>query len=98
MDLIVMTPTQVKALINEAVERAFREAVQVVIAELHRHGPKEWLTNAEASAYLGLSKTTMQRYRSAGTLPFSKIGGTIYYRRSDLIHMLEHHRQNTSRG
>ena len=52
-------------------------------------GPKEWLTNREAMDFLGLSKTSLQRYRASGLLRFSKIGGNIYYKYSDLVAVLE---------
>lgn len=55
--------------------------------------PKEWLTEKEARAYLGWSKTTMQRRRDDGTLPFSKIGSSLFYRREDLLRILDEHRQ-----
>ena len=52
-------------------------------------GPKEWLSNREAMEFLDLSKATLQRYRDRGILPFSKIGGNIYYRYDDLVAVLE---------
>lgn len=50
---------------------------------------KEWLTNSEAMDFLGLSRSTMQRYRDSGILTCSRIGTNIYYRRLDLIDLLE---------
>ena len=52
-------------------------------------GAKEWLSNREAMAFLGLSKTTLQRYRTSGRLPYAKLGGSIFYRYSDLVSVLE---------
>lgn len=57
-----------------------------------RHVRKDWLTNKEAMGYLELSKTTLQRYRAAGMLPYSKIGGSIFYHLSDLRTLLETYR------
>jgi predicted DNA-binding transcriptional regulator AlpA len=53
--------------------------------------PKEWLSNREAMEFLDLSKSTLQRYRDDGTLPYSKIGGNVFYKRADLIRVLEEH-------
>ena len=55
--------------------------------------PKEWLSNREAMDFLDLSKATLQRYCDRGILSFSKIGGNIYYRYSDLVALLEEHMQ-----
>lgn len=90
-------------------ERAFRRAIREEIeslpsprtdrrtADAHRDDlpgePKEWLTNAEAQAYLGLSRMTLQRYRDNGLLEYSKVGSNIFYRRSDIIGLLEKNAQ-----
>lgn len=66
-------------------------------ADAHRDDlpgePKEWLTNAEAQAYLGLSRMTLQRYRDNGLLEFSKVGSNIFYRRRDILALLEKNAQ-----
>ena len=48
-----------------------------------------WVSNQQALEILGLSKPTLQRYRASGLLPFSKLGGNVYYRRSDIDAVLE---------
>jgi DNA-binding transcriptional MerR regulator len=50
---------------------------------------KRWLTNREAMTYLGVSKSTLQRYRSDGLLPYSKIGLKLYYKVSDIEALLK---------
>ena len=46
---------------------------------------------ASAAAYLGLKPTTLQDWRSRGTvqLPFVKIGSRVFYRQVDLDSFLE---------
>ncbi len=51
--------------------------------------PEHWLSNREVSDLLGVTKRTLQRYRDGGVLPFSHIGGKIYYKVSDLVKVLE---------
>ena len=89
MDLIVTTKKDLQRIVDASVEAATAK----VLARLNptKSGPKEWLTNREAMDFLGLSKTTLQRYRASGRLPFSKIGGSIYYRYVDLVAVLEAH-------
>lgn len=43
-----------------------------------------WLKSKEIRKILGCSEGTLVNLRSTGTLPYSKINGTIYYRKSDL--------------
>jgi excisionase family DNA binding protein len=51
----------------------------------------ELLDVAEAAAYLGLQKHTLDIWRSSGRygLPFIKVGRRIKYRRQDLDRFLE---------
>lgn len=45
----------------------------------------ELLKNKDVKKLLGISTATLQTLRINGTLPFSKIGGTLYYKYSDVI-------------
>ena len=83
MEVIVASSSELSRLIQESVSRGLAE----VIPEEKSAG--DWLSNKEAQQYLGLSRPTLQRYRSSGKLPFSKVGGNIYYRRADIEKLLE---------
>jgi len=48
-----------------------------------------WMPNSEYLVKRGVTKTTAQRDRDNGVIPYSKIGGKIYYRRSDVEALLE---------
>ena len=50
-----------------------------------------YLSGEEVCSQLRLSTRTLQEYRSAGILPFYKIGGKILYKQSDIQTMLERH-------
>jgi len=50
-----------------------------------------WLDLQEACQLLKISKRTLQTYRDNGTLPFSQVGGKIYFKASDIEHHLENH-------
>lgn len=51
---------------------------------------KTWMNFDEARAYIGFgSKDTFQKWRDMNKLPFSKVGNSIVYRRSDLDKLLE---------
>jgi helix-turn-helix protein len=40
---------------------------------------KKWLKSYEVKKILNISTGTLQNLRSNGTLPYTKIGGLIYY-------------------
>jgi excisionase family DNA binding protein len=48
-----------------------------------------WLSTGEAAAELSVSVRTIMNYKAAGIVPYSKVGGRLYFRRSDLEKVLE---------
>jgi len=57
---------------------------------------KEWLKSADVMSMLACSPGTLQNLRVNGTLPFTKMGGTIYYSRKDVMKVLEVNKQNAA--
>lgn len=49
---------------------------------------REWLTVKEACEYLKVSKSTMQKYRREGIIPFSQHGRKILFKLEDLQNFL----------
>ncbi|RAV99660.1 helix-turn-helix domain-containing protein [Pseudochryseolinea flava] len=52
------------------------------------HANKQWLRSAEVRKMLGISHGTLQTLRINRTLPFTKIGGIVYYRYEDIDNLL----------
>lgn len=50
---------------------------------------RQWLRSKEVKKLLSLSPGTLQNLRINGTLPYTKIGGVIYYEYADIIKMIE---------
>ena len=49
----------------------------------------DWMDNQEVCLALNISQRTLQAMRSNGTLPFSKIDRKTYYRKQDVIRLIE---------
>jgi hypothetical protein len=49
---------------------------------------KKWLKSQEVRKLLSISPGTLQNLRINGTLPFTKIGGVIFYDYEDIQKML----------
>lgn len=49
---------------------------------------KTWLKSNEVRKLLGISIGTLQNLRLKGTLPFSKIGGLLYYKYEDILKLM----------
>jgi len=50
---------------------------------------KEWLKSSDVRRILNCSPGTLQNLRVNGKLPFSKVGGTMYYKLSDVKTLLD---------
>lgn len=66
----------------------FRE-LRKMLLEHHGQPAKKWLKSYEIRKLLGISPGTLQNLRVNGQLPFSKIGGVLFYDFEDVRKMLE---------
>jgi hypothetical protein len=66
----------------------FRE-LKRMLHEHHGQPSKKWLKSYEIRKLLGISPGTLQNLRVNGTLPFTKIGGVLFYDYEDIRKMLE---------
>lgn len=55
---------------------------------------KKWLKSPEVRDLLGISPGTLQNLRINGTLPYTKIGGVLYYDYQEIMQVLEKNRVN----
>ena len=92
--LIGITLPHLRTVIGEEIERRLAKALPS--GQPGDKPGKDWLTNKEAMKYLGLSRPTLQRYRTSGKLPYAKIGSSVYYRRADVEALLEQHLQQVA--
>ena len=53
---------------------------------------KKYLKSAEVMDYLQISPGTLQNLRINGTLPYTKIGGIIYYDAAEIQKVMEENR------
>lgn len=53
---------------------------------------KQWLKSTEVMELLKISPGTLQNLRVNGTLPYTKIGGLIYYDASEIDRVMEENR------
>lgn len=51
--------------------------------------PGKWLKSYQVKNLLKISPGTLQNLRTNGTLPFTKIGGILYYKQEDIMRILE---------
>ena len=66
----------------------FKE-LKKLLKEHSGHPAKRWLKSYEVRELLGISPGTLQNLRVNGTLPYTKIGGVMFYDYEDIKKMLE---------
>jgi excisionase family DNA binding protein len=65
------------------------DKVNEMLSEFQKNSDKNWLRTQEAADYLGISTTQIHILKRNGTLPFTKLGGSIYFKRQDIDAVLE---------
>ena len=59
--------------------------------------PKEerkWIKSHQVQRMLGISPGTLQNLRINGTIPYSKVGGVLFYNKQDIERILEENMRN----
>jgi hypothetical protein len=60
-----------------------------MLKEHHGQPSKKWLKSYEVKKMLGISPGTLQNMRINGTIPFTKMGGILFYDSEDIRKILE---------
>lgn len=83
---------QVEIITKEDLKQFKAELLQELKAALggdEKTTAREWLKSSEVRKLLNISPGTLQNLRVNGTLHYTKIGGIMYYRQSDITKLLE---------
>jgi excisionase family DNA binding protein len=83
-ELIISEREQLQELIQTAVENVLGE-----YSFSDKNDEKEIFTNRQAMNYLNVSRSTLQRWRKEGKLPYRKIDSKIFYKKEDINFLLE---------
>jgi hypothetical protein len=59
---------------------------------------RKWLKSYQVKELLGISSGTLQTLRIKGTLPYTKIGGALYYEYKDIQNILDSAKIDKSKG
>lgn len=73
----------------EEFKRELLIGIQAIVFNNISVQPKKWLKTYEVKKMLNISHGTLQTLRNNGTLPFSKVGGIIYYDAVEINKVLE---------
>ncbi|MBO9202039.1 MULTISPECIES: helix-turn-helix domain-containing protein [Niastella] len=85
-------PVNRDQLVTLADLEAFKTSLLVTIRQIlteNKGQTTKWLKSYQVKKLLGVSTGTLQNLRNNGTLPYSKIGGTIYYSSDEINKLLQ---------
>lgn len=68
------------------------EEIKQLLQNQNGHATKKWLKSPEVRELLGVSPGTLQNLRINGTLPYTKVGGILYYDQNEIMRILEKNR------
>jgi len=68
------------------------EDIKVLLESNKTLKQKKWLKSAEVKELLSISPGTLQNLRINGTLPYSKVGGIIFYDYEEVLKVMEENR------
>lgn len=69
--------------------------IEKLLTQRQHHSQQRWLKSHQVRKLLNLSPGTLQNLRINGTLPFTKIGGVIFYDYQDIERILLERKQNS---
>lgn len=75
--------------------KEIKQQIQKILERLERPGreeDQEILDQQGVLELLKISPRTLVNYRQSGIIPFTRIGGKIYYRKQDILELLEKNR------
>ncbi len=70
------------------------DEIRQVLKEHSGQPTKKWLKSWEVRKLLGISPGTLQNLRVNGSLPYTKVGGNMFYDYEDIRKMLKENQVN----
>jgi hypothetical protein len=86
MSYIFIDEQKLEDVFNEF--RSFRAELKEQKVKSSKKLTENWLDNQDVMELLKVSPRTLQNMRDSQTLPYSKVGGKIYYKATDVENLL----------
>ena len=73
----------------ELKQEILSEINHILDIKINKEDSRHWYRSAEVRKMLKISPGTLQNLRIKGTLLYRKVGGTMFYKRKDILKMME---------
>jgi hypothetical protein len=90
MAINIITPEDLESFKWELLEE-----IKKVLSQRQATPAQRWLKSHQVRRLLTISPGTLQHMRVSGILPFTKVGGVIFYDAEDIEKMLVSQKQNS---
>lgn len=87
MEIVILTAQDLQSFKKEMIE----EFAKIIVETPVMSSSRKWLKSKDVLKLLNISSGTLQQMRTNGTIPFSRIGGVIYYDRDMVNEMINTH-------
>lgn len=88
MDIDLVTKADILQLKNEIIS-----LLSEALSSTSNTG-KRYLKSSDVMEMLGISASSLQTLRINGSIPFTKLGGTIYYDYTEITKILQRNKRN----
>ena len=79
---------------KEEILQALQQVKKEIIEESPKKTEVELLKSHQVQRLLSISAATLQNLRVNGTIPYSKVGGVIFYDKNEVMQVIEHYKRN----
>lgn len=94
MEISIVTQDDLHALKNDLITYLDQLKEELLQNKTKKAPEVEFLKSHQVQRMLGISPGTLQTLRTNGTIPFSKVGGVIFYKKQDILQLIESNQRN----
>lgn len=68
------------------------EDIKQMLHKQNGQSARKWLRSPDVRDLLGISPSTLQNLRINGTLPYTRVGGVLYYDYQEIMEVMENNK------
>ena len=94
MEVSIVTQQDLQELKTELITTLQDIKEQLLDNQPQKQAEVELLKSHQVQRMLGISPGTLQNLRVNGTIPYSKVGGVIFYDKREILEIIEENKRN----
>ncbi len=94
----IITPDDLEQFKWELLDQIKQILDKKVDKPISQEEKRVWIKSHQVQRLLGISPGTLQNLRINGTLPYTKVGGVLFYNKEDIEKILENNMRNADQS